>query len=209
VNYAELIEEISGYLQENDEDSFVARLDDFVIGAEQTIYRNINLPVTRFIDDGNISCVVGNATISTPTNWLEIFSLSVKEAGLGTNETRPLYERDPSYIREVYPVSTETGTPRDYAIIDESTLLLGPTPDATYPLLFQYKKFPESIVTAGTTWLGDNCEQALLFGAIYNAYIYLKGEPDLLQQYGQKFLTEMQALGYEGDSLPGDRRETT
>lgn len=209
MNYSELIEEVAGYLQENDEDSFTARLDDFVIGAEQTIYRNINLPVTRFLDDGNVVCTIGTSTVTPPTDWLEIFSLSLKQAGSGSDEVRPLYRRDPTYIQEVYPVPTVQGEPRDYAILDSTTLLLGPTPDTAYPLLFYYKKFPESIVTAGTSWLGDNAEQALLFGAIYNAYIYLKGEPDLLQQYGQKFLQEMQALGFEGDALPGDGRETT
>ena len=209
MNYAELIEEISGYLEENDEDSFVARLDDFVIMAEQAIYRAVSLPVTRFVDDGNIVCVAGTQTVTVPTNWLEIFAVTLKNAGASSNETKGLFRKDESFIREVYPVSTTTGEPTDYAIIDQTTILLGPTPGSAYPLLFYYKKFPESIVTAGTTWLGTNCEQALLFGSVYNAYLYLKGDADLLGEYRQKFMAELQLLGYEGDDVPQDRRETT
>lgn len=209
MNYAELVEEISGYLQEVDEDSFVARLDDFVVMAEQRIYRMLDLPASRFTDDGNISCVTGIATVEPPSNWLEIYGLSVKSAGENDDETKPLFLKDESYIREVYPASSITGEPREYAILNDRTILLGPTPDDTYPLLFFYKKFPESIVTAGTSWLGDNCEEALLWGSVYNAYLYLKGEPDLLQQYGQKFMSEMQALGFEGDDIPRDERART
>lgn len=209
INYAELIEEISGYLQEVDEDSFAARLDDFVIQAEQRIYRMLDLPVSRSISNGAISCVASTPTVATPDDWLEIYAVYVKEAGTGSNETKLLYRKDPSYIREAYPASTVTGEPREYAIQDEATILLGPTPDDTYPLLFEYKGYPESIVTAGNTWLGDNCEEALLMGSLYNAYLYLKGEPDLLQQYAQRFMAEMQILGYEGDDVPADTRART
>ena len=209
MNFAELSEEVAGHLQEVDEDSFAAHLEGFVVQAEQRIYRMLDLPVSRMTSDGVLACTIGTATLTTPEDWLEIYAIYLKEAGVGGNETRLLYRKDPSYLREVYPVASATGEPRDYAIRNQATVLLGPTPDDTYPLIFEYKGFPESIVTAGNTWLGDNCQEALLWGSIHNAYLYLKGEPDLMQQYAQKFMAEMQALGFESDDAPADQRART
>lgn len=209
MNYSELSEEIRGYLEEVDEDSFVARIPDFIIQAEQTIYRRTNLPVSRAIDDGNIICVAGTQTVTPPDDFLEILGLSVKNAGSGSNEVRPLRVADEGFVREAYPVPTVTGVPKYFAPIDQQTILLGPTPDQAYPLLFYVKRFPESIVTAGTTWLGDNCEQALLFGSLYQAYLYLKGDADLMEQYRVKFEAELAMLDPESNDVPTDPRSRT
>lgn len=208
MNYSELIEAIQGYL-ESDEDGFVARLDDFVIQAEQTIYRRVKLPASRAIDDGNQVCVPGTGVVSTPDNWLEILSVSLKDAGAGSNETVGLYRVDESYIREAYPGPAVQAQPYHYAVLTENQILLGPTPDAAYPLLIYYTRFPESIVTAGDTWLGKNAEQALLFGAIVNGYRYLKGEPDLFNEYKQAFEQELAILAGEGSDLPLSQKQGT
>lgn len=209
MNYAELSEEIRGYLEEVDEDSFVARIPDFVIQAEQTIYRRTNLPVSRVVDDGNVVCVAGTATITPPDNHLEVLGLSLKNTGALSDTTKPLHVVDESFIREAYPVPTATGEPKYYAPLDNDSILLGPTPDQAYPCLFFIKRFPESIVTAGTTWLGDNAEQALLFGSLYQAYLYLKGDADLMEQYRVKFNEEMRLLDPESDDVPADPRART
>jgi hypothetical protein len=110
-------------------------------------------------------------------------------------------DKDVNFIRQSYPSPTDTGVPAYYAIFDQNTLILGPTPDSNYQVEMHYYYYPESIVTAGTSWLGDNFETALLYGALREPYIYLKGEPDMIANYEQKYQESMQMLLRMGDGL--------
>ena len=97
-----------------------------------------------------------------------------------------LYNKDVEYIREAYPAVASTGTPKYYALLDE-TLLLGPTPDAVYTLSLNYMAYPESITTADNTWLGDNFDSVLLYGSLLEAYTFMKGEPDIIAGYQKRY----------------------
>jgi hypothetical protein len=112
-----------------------------------------------------------------------------------------LLDKDVNFIRQSYPNPNDTGTPKYYAIFDDNTLILGPTPDNAYQVEMHYYYYPQSIVTAGTSWLGDNYENVLLYGSIREAYTYLKGEQDLMNYYEQKYQEALQQLARLGDGL--------
>jgi hypothetical protein len=113
--------------------------------------------------------------------------------------------KDVNFIREVYPNQTARAKPKYYAIfgpvynnVNELSLIVGPTPDLNYRAELHYYYYPESIVTAGTTWLGDNFSSALLYGCLVEAYTFMKGEPDMMALYDNKYkeaLALLQNLG--------------
>jgi hypothetical protein len=112
-----------------------------------------------------------------------------------------LLNKDVNYMREAYPSASGSGTPKYYAIFgprsdDEKELafILAPTPDAAYEVELHYFYYPESIVTAGQTWLGDNFDSALLWGSIVEAYVFLKGEADLIATYQKRYDDAMELL---------------
>jgi len=99
-----------------------------------------------------------------------------------------LLNKDVNFIREAYPLSALASEPRHYAIfgprsddVNELTFIVGPTPSAAYNAELHYNYYPESIVTAGTTWLGDNFDSVLLYGTICEAYTYMKGDENMVQ----------------------------
>jgi hypothetical protein len=114
-------------------------------------------------------------------------------------------------MREAYPNPTSTGTPKYYAlfgpavtssvITNELSFIVGPTPDAAYSAELHYYYYPESITSAGTTWLGDNFDTVLLYGALVEAYTYMKGEQDMMQLYNQKFMEALALAKRLGDGL--------
>lgn len=117
-----------------------------------------------------------------------------------------LLNRDVNYLREVYPNPVYKGIPKYYAIFGprsddegELTFIVGPTPDANYSAELHYYYYPESIVTANTTWLGDNFDSVLLYGSLVEAYTWMKGEPDLMQLYETKFKEALALLKNLGD----------
>ena len=120
-------------------------------------------------------------------------------AGDGSQEF--LLDKDVNFIRQSYPSPTDTGVPAYYAIFDQDTLILGPTPDSNYQVEMHYYYQPESIVTTGTSWLGDNFESVLLYGSLREAYTYLKGEQDMMQNYDQKYQEALALLLRLGDGL--------
>jgi hypothetical protein len=185
MNYAELVQLIQDYV-ENSESSFVANIPRFVRQTEQRVYRTVMIPELRKV--ATLSLTASTPLLSQPADFLSMFSFAVID---GDGDYSFLYDKDPSFIREAYPSGT-TGLPRFYALLDGDSFLLGPTPDANYSVELQYYYDPESIVTAGTSWLGDNAETVLLYGTLVEAYTYLKGDADLMAQYRQQYT---EALG--------------
>jgi hypothetical protein len=119
-----------------------------------------------------------------------------------------LLNKDVNFIRQAYPVPTDTGLPRYYALFGpqstnaaELSFILGPTPDANYTAELHYYYYPESIVTAGTTWLGDNFDSVLLYGSLVEAYTYMKGETDMMQLYNQKYMEALALAKRLGDGM--------
>jgi hypothetical protein len=205
VNYSELTQAIIDYT-ENNEASFVANIPMFVTTTETLVNNSVQLPAFR-------TNVTGVTTadfpyVALPPDFLAVFSLSVVQgAGAAANQTY-LYQKDVEYIREAFPFPGVTGTPQYYGIFDNAAFILGPTPDDEYTVEMHYYAYPQSITTApsGTSWLGDNFPNVLLWGSLYNAYIYMKGEADLIQLYKSNYDEAMQSLKNLGDAK--DRIDT-
>ena len=202
MNYTELTAAIEDYT----ENTFTAtELSTFVQQAEQRIYNMVQLSNLRKNVYGAITS--GNKYVSIPADFLSMYSLAVI-SGYGTaNEAYTyLLDKDVNFIREVYPNPTDTDLPKYYAIFgpqsnDENalTLILGPTPDSAYTVEMHYFYYPESIVTAGTTWLGTNFDSVLLYGSLLEAYTFMKGEQDMMQLYDAKFKEALALLKNLGD----------
>lgn len=191
MNYADLKTNIKDICENEFTDPQLAM---FTQQAEQKIFNTVDLPVLRKNVTGSMTA--SNKYLATPTDFLYVYSLAVVD---DTGAYRYLLNKDVNFIREAYPTPTDTGLPQHYAIFDENTLILGPTPDDNYTSELHYGRYPESIVTAGTTWLGDEFDSALLNGALIEAIRFMKGEQDLVQQYEKLYLQAIGLLKNLGD----------
>lgn len=200
MNYAELSQAIQDYT-ENDEATFVSNIPNFVRNAEEIIYTNVQLPALRKNMSGNVSA--SNRYLTLPTDFLAPYALLI--TGTGANQTALLF-KDVEWLREAFPDPTVTGVPKYYALFDNTTVLLARTPASNYEAEIHYYYHPESIVTAGTSWLGDNFDQVLLWGSLVNAYLYMKGEKDLIEFYDGQFKQGLSMLKKLGDGM--DRQDT-
>jgi hypothetical protein len=167
MNYAQLVAEIQSYTENQFE---VADINTFIDQAEQRIYNSVQLPAIRKNVTGNVTA--NNKYLSSPSDWLATFSLAVIDAD---GNYKYLLDKDVNFIRASYPSPTSTGLPEYYALFDQDTFILGPTPDASYNMELHYYYYPASIIVAGTTWLGDNFDSALLYGSLLEAYTYKIG----------------------------------
>ena len=208
MNYTELSARIQAYA-ENDFPASAGNLTSaqqiatFVQQAEDRIYNTVQLPALRKNVTGTLT--INNKYLSCPADFLSVYSLAVIDA---TGRYEYLLNKDVNFIRQAYPVPTSTGIPRYYALFGpqytlntELSFILGPTPDANYTVEMHYFFYPESIVTAGTSWLGDNYDPVLLYGALREAYIYMRGEPDMIQNIEAKYQEAMGQLKRLGDGL--------
>jgi hypothetical protein len=200
MNYTQLTNAIC-QSTENFEADFIANIHVFVEQADQRIYNTVQLPALRRNQIGNTSD--NNKYLSLPSDYLSSFSLAVIIDGSGTQEF--LLNKDVNFIRQAYPNPNDKGIPKYYAQFDADTFILGPTPNATYSVELHYYYYPESIVTNGTSWVGDNFDSVLLYGSLVEAYTYMKGETDLMTLYNTKFGEALAMLKRLGDGL--DRRD--
>lgn len=180
MTYAELVELIQEYLEE-DEATFVANIPQFVKLAEERIYRAVQLQASQ--KNATTNMISSSQYLTLPTDFWSPLELSVTVSG----SQYFLYPKDVSFIRAAYPASSTTGRPRYYALFDHNTLILGPTPDSNYTCELHYIYKPESIVDASTTWLGTNGEQALMFGSLIEASIYLKADKETLDYLKENY----------------------
>jgi hypothetical protein len=198
MNYADLCVNI----QDITENSFTAdQLAMFTQQSEQKIYNTVQLPNLR----KNVTGVTASANkyLACPNDFLSAYSLAVINA---SGNYTFLLNKDVNFIREAYPNPTSTGLPAHYAIFGpqsslptELTFILGPTPDAVYSMELHYYYYPQSIVTAGTTWLGDNFDSALLNGALVEAIRFMKGEQELIAVYKGMYDNSLALLKQLGD----------
>jgi len=190
MNYSQLVTEIQDYT----ENTFTTTdINTFITQAEQRIYNSVQLPALRKNVTGTTTS--GNKYLAMPTNWLATFSLAIIN---GANEYTYLLNKDVNFIRQSYPDTDSDyyGTPAYYAVFDQNSFILGPTPDASYAVELHYFYYPESITTtsSGTTWLGDNFSSALLYGSLLEAYTYMKGEADVMNTYKARYDEAMMLL---------------
>ena len=190
--YTTLTQAIKDYVQTT-ETTFVNNISVFVQQAETRIVRRAGLPVFRKNTTGTMT--TDNQYLGVPTDFLSPYSLAISNGG----SYEYLITKDVNFIREAYPASATTGAPKYYAIFDNDAFILGPTPDANYTSELHYHYKPASSVTASTTWLGTNAPDVLLYGSLVEAYIFLKGEPDLLAQYMERYESALELLIVEAD----------
>jgi hypothetical protein len=181
--------------------SFTAKqqIDTFITQAEQRIFNSVQFPNFRKNQTGVLSPT--NQYLEAPPDFLASYSLAV----ITNDSYEYLLNKDVNYIRAAYPNPTVEGIPKYYAQFDDNTFILGPTPDAAYTVEMHYFYYPESIVTAGTTWLGDNFSPALLYGALVEAYTYMKGEADIVAAYNKRYEEAMILAKRLGDGM--ERRD--
>ena len=190
--YTTLTQAIKDYVQTT-ETTFVNNIDVFIQQAETRIVRRAGLPVFRKNTTGTMT--TDNQYLGVPSDFLSPYSLAISNGG----SYEYLLTKDVNFIREAYPASATTGAPKYYAIFDNDAFILGPTPDANYTSELHYHYKPASIVTTSPSWLGTNAPDVLLYGSLVEAYVFLKGEPDLLQQYMERYDTALELLIVEAD----------
>ena len=204
MNYAALVSAIQAYA-ENTESLFVSNIPLFVSEAELRIYNSVQIPVLRKNVTGTVT--TSNSYLSCPDDFMAVYSLAAIDTSGSYNY---LIDKDVSFVREAYPNPTDTGLPKYYAIFGtqlvyptELSLILTPTPDANYSVELHYYYMPESISTAasGTSWLGDNYDPVLFYGAMREAMIFMKGEADMVGYYEQKYQEALGQLKRLGDGL--------
>ncbi len=205
MNYTQLSNAIQAYT-ENTEADFIAEIPVFVQQAEQRIYNSVQFPSLR----KNVTGVTtaNNKYLQCPLDFLAVYSMAVVDGTLASGTYEYLLNKDVNFIRQAYPQADDTGLPRYYALFgprsdneDELTFILGPTPDTSYNVELHYYYYPESIVTASTTWLGDNFDTVLLYASLVEAYTYMKGEADMMQLYNQKFMEALALAKRLGDGM--------
>lgn len=203
--FAQLKTAIQEYT-ENTETAFVSNIDDFIRSAEDRIFYLVDLELFRKNATSAVS--QNDPFLSLPTDFLASFSLSITNS----SSKEFLLQKDVNYIQEYNPNSATTGTPKYYARFDLNNVILAPTPDSNYVCEFHYFYRPTSLTAgadSGTTWLSTNAPNALLYGSLYEAYIYMKGEPDMLQMYEKQFteaLSRLKDLGEARENSDAYRR---
>jgi hypothetical protein len=222
MTYNELFERIKGYV-ENDfpntqfGDPTAAsatytskeQIDTFIQQAEQRIYNSVQFPAIRKNVTGPVT--INNKYLSSPNDFLAVYSMAVID---GSGNYEFLLNKDVNFIRSAYPNPTSTGIPKYYAIFgptttntvpavitNEYSFLLGPTPDAAYDIELHYYYYPESIVTASTTWLRENFDMILLYGSLLEAYTFMKGEPDVINNYEKRYNEALLLAKRLGDGM--------
>ena len=178
------------------------QINIFIQQAEQRVNNSVQIPVQRKNVTGLTTA--GNKYLNVPTDWLSTFSLAVIHPV--TQEQTFLLNKDVEYIRECYPPPDTLGTPKYYAIFDNTTFIVGPTPDVGYNMELHYYGYPTSIVNAGTSWLGDNFDSVLLYGSLLEAYTFMKGEADVIQNYMARYNEALMMLKQLGE---GKNRQDT
>jgi hypothetical protein len=201
MNYAQLVSAIKGYAENEfpaTAGSFTStdQVNTFIQQAEQRIYNSIQFPAIRKNSTGTTTS--GNKYLATPVDFLSSYSLAAID---GDGNYEYLLNKDVNFIRAAYPKATDSGIPAYYALFDDNTFILGPTPDAAYTMELHYYYYPASIVTAGTSWLGDNFDSVLLYAALLEAAAFMKSDVDTIKNYTDRYNEALLLAKRLGDGL--------
>ena len=209
MNYQTLFQTIQAYVENDFPDTAVIdtsgtsttladtdQINTFIQQAEQRIFNSVQLPDLRKNVTGNFTA--SNKYLNVPSDWLATFSLAVID-----NAGRYYYllDKDVNFIRESYPNPSVEGLPQHYALFDDTTFVVGPTPDDSYNVELHYFYYPISITASvsGTSWLGDNFDSVLLYGSLLEAYTFMKGEGDVLATYQKRYDESLAMLKQLGE----------
>ena len=182
---------------DNDETVFVSQLNNFIKAAEEKIFKSIDLDIFR----KNVTSAVTTSDpyLSVPADFLSSFSLQITSAGSESF----LLQKDVNFLREYSPSASTTGLPKYYAKFDVNNFILAPTPDANYTVELHYYYRPASLTAGaddGTTWVSTNAPFALLYGSLIEAYTFMKGEPDVIQNYDKLYMQYLERLKDFGEA---------
>tara|TARA_R100000388_G_scaffold59512_1_gene43824 strand:+ start:34 stop:681 length:648 start_codon:yes stop_codon:yes gene_type:complete len=180
---------------DNSETVFVSQLNNFIKASEEKIFKSIDLDLFR----KNVTSALSSSDqfLTVPSDYLASFSLQITTAGSESF----LLQKDVNFIREYTPAATTTGLPKYYARFDVENFILAPTPNSNYAIELHYYYRPTSLTAgadSGTTWISTNAPFALLYGSLIEAYTFMKGEPDIIQNYNglyQQYLERLKDLG--------------
>ena len=216
MNYTELKAAIKAYC-ENDFPQAVGaggltsdeQLARFVQQAEQRIFNTVQIPSIRKNVVGTVT--INNKYLSAPSDFLAVYSIAVID---GSGDYEYLLNKDVNFIRESFPTPSTTGKPQYYAlfgptttdaptpvITNELSFILGPTPNSAYSIELHYYYYPQSITTANTTWLGDNFDSVLLYGAMLEAATFMKSDADTITNYLNRYTEALGLLKRLGDGM--------
>ena len=218
MTYTELVAAIQSYTENQFPATYLAdgstvssttQINLLIKQAEQRIYNSVQFPSLRRNVTGVLTA--SNKYLSAPSDFLAVYSLAII---LADGSYVYLLNKDVNLIRQAYPKATSIGVPQYYAlfgptttnalnpvITNELSFILGPTPDAAYSAELHYFFYPESITTAGTSWVGDNFDSVLLYGSLVEAYTYMKGETDLVTLYNTKYNEALALAKRLGDGM--------
>lgn len=215
MNYSELVNAIQSYTENQFPATYLAdgstvsstsQINRIIEQAEQRIYNSVQFPSLRKNQTGIVS--TSTPYLSAPSDFLSSYSFAVIDS---TGRYNYMLNKDVNFIREAYPSPSTTGLPRFYAlfgptvtggvITNELSFILGPKPDTTYTVELHYYYYPQSITTAGTTWLGDNFDTVLLYGCLIEAYTYMKGAQDIVTLYDTKYKEALALAKRLGDGM--------
>ena len=199
--YLQLKDAIKAYT-EYEETSFVNNIPLFIRLSEERILKNVQLSLFR--KNATAQTSVSVQYIKVPSDFLAPFSLSMT----GTDGDKFFVDfKDPSFVQTYTPDPTTTGLPKYYCVFDVDNFLMAPTPNAAFTAELHYYYRPESLTAgsdSGTSWLSENAEMTLLYGALIEAYIYMKGEQDIMAYYDKRFQESLIPL-----KMLGEAKETT
>lgn len=181
---------------ENTEATFVSNLSNIIVQAEDRIIKSVELPNFRKNVTANLTA--NSEYLKAPDDYLYPYSLAVIDSDSNYNY---LLNIDVNYIREAYPKIATTGLPKHYAQFDSENFILGPTPSSAFGIELHYFYTPTSITASadGTSWLGTNSPETLLYASLCEAYVFMKGEPDVLANYEKRFTESLQKLTLQSD----------
>ena len=190
---------------DNSESTFVSNIPNFIKASEEKILKSVDLDYFR----KNLTSALtsSDAFLTVPTDYLASFSLQITTSGSESF----LLQKDVNFLREYTPASTTTGLPKYYARFDEDNFILAPTPNSNYTIQLNYFYRPASLTAgsdSGTTWVSTNAPFALLYGSLVEAYTFMKGEPDVIQNYNglfTQYLERVKDLGEARENTDGYR----
>lgn len=196
MNYQQLKTAVKDYL-EVDETTFDNNIAWFVESVENHIYQEVQLPSLRKNALGALEA--GNRYLLVPDDFLSVFSVALIDPDTG--EYDHLLYKDVNLVREIYPTPTVLGKPKVFGLFDTSAFILGPTPDKAYQVELHYFFKPKSISTAGESWIGKNFPSVLVYGAVAEAYRFLKGDEAMQKQYDTKYHESLNLLRKLGEGM--------
>ncbi len=190
---------------DNNETVFVSQINNFIKAAEEKILKSVDLDIFR----KNVTSTLTSSDqyVNVPLDYLASFSFQITTSGSESF----LLQKDVNFLREYTPAASTTGLPKYYARFSENHFILAPTPNSNYTVELHYFYRPASLTAgedSGTTWLSTNAPFALLYGALIEAYTFMKGEPDVITNYTNlymQYLERVKDLGEARENTDGYR----